>query len=93
MDKATISELKNRLSAYLDRVRAGHTVLIFDRGRPIARLERVEPNPGDRLARLECAGLLRRPKKKIDLRALRRLAPRARHSVRDALIEDRGKGR
>ncbi|WP_369294471.1 type II toxin-antitoxin system Phd/YefM family antitoxin, partial [Klebsiella pneumoniae] len=36
MEKATISELKNRLSAYLKKVRAGHTVLILDRDRPVA---------------------------------------------------------
>ena len=95
MDKATISELKNRLSAYLDRVRAGHSVLIFDRDRPIARLEPVEANarPDDRLAHLERAGLIRRAKTKIDLKALRRPAPRARRSVREALIEERREGR
>lgn len=95
MDKATISELKNRLSAYLDRVRAGHSVLIFDRDRPIARLERVEVNarPDDRLARLERAGLIRRAKAKVDLKALRLPPPRARQSVRDALIEERREGR
>jgi prevent-host-death family protein len=31
MEKATISELKNRLSEYLKKVRAGHTVLISRR--------------------------------------------------------------
>lgn len=94
MDKATISELKNRLSAYLDRVRAGHSVLIFDRDRPIARLERVEASTaGDRLAHLERAGLIRRANAKLDLKALRRAAPRARQSVREALIEERREGR
>ncbi|MEX1204473.1 MAG: type II toxin-antitoxin system prevent-host-death family antitoxin [Dongiaceae bacterium] len=31
MYRATISELKNRLSAYLRKVQAGETVLVFDR--------------------------------------------------------------
>src|SRR3990172_3653082 len=41
MYKATISELKNHLSAYLKKVQAGETVLVFDRNRPIARIERA----------------------------------------------------
>src|SRR5256885_14442785 len=65
MEKTTISQLKARLSAYLKKVRAGQTILIFDRDEPIARLESV--NAGgragsgeDRVVRLERAGLLRR---------------------------------
>src|SRR3989442_1226313 len=36
---ASISEAKNRLSALIDHVRAGDTVVIVDRGIPVARLE------------------------------------------------------
>ena len=39
MKTATIPEAKNRLSALIDRVRHGETVIITDRGRPVARLE------------------------------------------------------
>lgn len=35
---STISETKNNLSALLDRVRAGETITILDRDRPVARL-------------------------------------------------------
>jgi prevent-host-death family protein len=38
MTNASISELKSRLSAYLDRVREGEQVVVTDRGRPIAVL-------------------------------------------------------
>ena len=38
MIRATISEVKNGLSAYLPRVRSGESVLILDRGTPIARI-------------------------------------------------------
>ena len=38
MEKATVSQLKNSLSAYLKKVRAGQTVLILDREEPIAVL-------------------------------------------------------
>ena len=40
MEKATISQLKNRLSEFLKKVRAGQTVVVFDRSQPIARIER-----------------------------------------------------
>ena len=58
MEKATISQLKNSLSAYLKKVRGGQSVLILDRNEPIAVLERVNSNerPEGRLARLEQAG-------------------------------------
>ena len=65
MKTATISETKNGLSALLDRVRHGESILITDRNRPIARLEPVVsagdagPDEG-RLARLERAGVIRR---------------------------------
>lgn len=36
---ATITEAKNGLSALVDQVRAGESVLIMDRGTPVARLE------------------------------------------------------
>ena len=65
MRSATISEAKNGLSALLDRVRHGETVVITDRHRPVARLVPVPAaDPGDpdegRLARLERAGVVRR---------------------------------
>lgn len=41
MKKAMISELKNRLSYYLRLVRRGHPVLVYDRGRLIARIDPV----------------------------------------------------
>jgi prevent-host-death family protein len=41
MERASISQLKNSLSAYLDKVRSGVTVLVLDRNRPIARIERA----------------------------------------------------
>jgi prevent-host-death family protein len=41
MKTATISETKNQLSALLDRVRHGETILITDRSQPVARLEPV----------------------------------------------------
>jgi prevent-host-death family protein len=42
MTTVSISELKARLSAFLDIVREGDEVLVTDRGRPIARLMPVQ---------------------------------------------------
>jgi prevent-host-death family protein len=36
-----IRELKSHLSKYIARVRAGETVVVTDRGKPVARLEPV----------------------------------------------------
>lgn len=95
MEKATISELKNRLSEFLQKVRAGHTVLIFDREQPVARLERVtgDAHVEGRLARLERSGLLRRAKSRMPLKALRAAAPAPGRSVTEALVEERREGR
>lgn len=63
---ASISEAKNKLSALIDRVKAGETVLILDRGRPVARLEpapSIDEADDARIVRLERAGILRRGKR------------------------------
>jgi prevent-host-death family protein len=38
MKQARIAELKNNLSQYVARVRAGETITVLDRNRPVARL-------------------------------------------------------
>jgi len=59
---ATITETKNQLSALIDRVRGGESVLIVDRGIPVARLESAVGSGLDsdgKVARLERAGVVR----------------------------------
>ena len=60
MRTTTITEAKSGLSALIDRVRAGETILITDRGVPVARIEPVStsPDPTGRVERLTRAGLL-----------------------------------
>lgn len=68
MKKASLTETKNNLSALIDQVRHGETILILDRGRPIARIESVlagADEPEGRIARLERAGVIRRPKQRL----------------------------
>ena len=95
MEKATISELKNGLSGYLKKVRAGQTVLILDRDQPVARIERIEASSqaDDPLARLERAGLVKRGKPAVSVKALRQEAPRSRQSVVRALLDERSESR
>jgi prevent-host-death family protein len=63
MKRASITDAKNRLSALIDRVRNGETILIEDRGLPVAQLTpvagRTDTSDGDRFARLERQGILR----------------------------------
>jgi prevent-host-death family protein len=95
MEKATISQMRNHLSAYLQKVRAGESVLILDRNTPVARLEGIKADAHDneRLVRLEREGLLRRPKGPIPMKQLRTAPPRAKQSVLEALLEEREEGR
>lgn len=53
-----IRELKNQLSGYLDRVKAGEDITVTEHGRPIARLTSVAPAV-DRMASLVEAGIVR----------------------------------
>lgn len=54
---AGVREVKNNLSAYLDRVRDGEEVVITNRGRPVARLTSVDPDV-DRLQMLIAQGVV-----------------------------------
>lgn len=97
MKTATITEAKNRLSALLDEVRAGQTVVILDRGVPVARLEPIvaDPDQTGRLERLERAGIVRRALRPPPVELLGtpgpRLGPGA--SLLEALLEERRSGR
>jgi len=99
MEKASISQLKNNLSAYIKKVRAGATVTIFDRDQPVARLERVrlEELADEYLAELERQGLIKRPSRPLSAEEFKAFLeeplPKADASVLEALIEERREGR
>ena len=62
MANVSISELKANLSRYLREVRRGGEVQVLDRGRPIARLSKIDSGSGrddHHRARLAAAGVLR----------------------------------
>jgi prevent-host-death family protein len=98
MKKASITEAKNNLSALIDSVKGGSSVLIVDRGRPVARLEPATGISGDhddRLARLVREGIVR-PARGVSSRALfTTRPPRAKKGASGvrALLDERREGR
>jgi prevent-host-death family protein len=89
----TITDAKNGLSALLDRVKGGETVLILDRGVPVARLEPVAAmvDVPERLRGLERAGMIRLSAQAPPLDLLRTPGPelRAGASGVAVLLEER----
>ena len=89
--RATVGarELKTRLGAYLQQVRQGRTLVITDRGEPVAELKPVHEAVGEhaQLERLKALGVVtwleNRPL--APFRPVRGSGP----SVSDAIIEDR----
>lgn len=51
-------ELKARLGKYLRTVRAGKTLIVTDRGEPVAELRPLEEDLDRKIARLRAAGKL-----------------------------------
>ena len=104
MIRATISEVKNGLSAYLPRVRSGESVLILDRGTPIARIVPVgralehathadaDVDADARIERLVRAGVLSRQSFASPLEVLGQpFRPGA--GILEALLEERSEER
>ena len=83
-----IRELKARLSSYVRQARSGASVIITDRGEPVARLVPMGRSLEDRMEDLVEAGLIT-----WSGRNLSRIAPVARtqgqQAVADLLLEDR----
>jgi prevent-host-death family protein len=95
---ATITEAKNGLSGLIARVRAGESVLIVDRGIPVARLESAVGSEADadgRIARLQRAGVVRAAAEPAatDLVSGELPRPRKGASAVDALLDERRAGR
>ena len=96
MKTAAVSELKARLSEYLNRVKAGEEVLITSRGNPVARLLPVSRMKAGRetMANMEKRGLIKLGSGRLpqDFWGLPKPKDPA-GSVLQALLEEREKGR
>jgi prevent-host-death family protein len=98
MKKASITEVKNNLSALIDRVKGGSSLLIVDRGRPVARLEPVSGVRADddsRLARLVREGIVRPARAAVPRALLASKPPRSKEGASGvrALLDERREGR
>jgi len=96
MTRASVAELKAKLSEYLARAKAGEEVLVTERGRPVAKLVPVAGAAAAeaRLAELVRAGLVRPPQAPLPADFLSRKRP-ADHAGRalEVLLEERREGR
>ena len=98
MNRVSISELKAKLSEYLEAVRAGEEVIVTDRGRPVARIAPVsgQAETESRVRMLVRTGQARPPATEggIDLEMLRAHRPNVPGAgLAEAVIEERRVGR
>jgi prevent-host-death family protein len=98
--KVSVSDLKNQLSVYIDRVQRGRPLLIVGRGRHVARLEPISgagagPKADARLLSLERERVLRRGQHTLPAACLEGPLPRRSHhaSAVEALRAEREDGR
>lgn len=97
MKTVKIAELKNRLSYYLRRVQRGESILVCDRDRVIARIDRVaagtrvSESDGEWLDRLYRRGVIRRGVGKLSPQWLAR-RPAVGADVVAALLRERDEG-
>jgi antitoxin (DNA-binding transcriptional repressor) of toxin-antitoxin stability system len=98
MAQARISELKNRLSHYLNRVRQGESILVLDRDRVIARIDPAGSSPdattddSQWLDALERCGVVRRASRPLP-RAWLAGRPKLKADLLRALLDEREAGR
>lgn len=92
MSSATIGirELKSHLSAYLRRVKAGETVVITERGKPVGRILPLEESLEESLRNLEEAGVLAWSGRKLAPAKQDAPAVRGDRTISELLLEDRG---
>jgi len=92
MQKVGSREFKNRLGRYLDAARKGKSLIITDRGTPVAKVSPPDPEQHSetllraRLQELEAQGFIRLAKRPLGRFKPLRLSGRP---LSQALIEDR----
>jgi len=94
MLKASISTVKNELSSYLEKVKAGHRVLITDHRKVVALLEPVESASWPEEIRNRIgSGEAKHPHAKLDVAKFKRMAPGRGPSLTEAILEERSHSR
>jgi prevent-host-death family protein len=51
-----IGELKNKMSKYMRRAKAGKTIIVTEHGKTICQIEPVKPSVGDKVLTMVAAG-------------------------------------
>ena len=98
MKKVDIAELKKNLTRYLERVKRGESILVFDRNQPIARMiplqkvSRVATSDAA-LARLQRKGFIRRGNGDSPRWLAKRRLVKVEGSVLQDLLDERRSGR
>ncbi len=85
-----VRELKNQLSSFLDRVKAGEEITVTEHGRPVARLSAVAGDV-DHMAALVAAGIVQpatKPHRRLPAKQVK-IADGA-SSLADIVAEQRG---
>jgi prevent-host-death family protein len=97
MKKASISQAKNGLSALIDRVRQGASIVIEDRGVPVAKLEPIvdAADAEGRVSRLARQGVIRPPARALTKAWLSKRPPRLidGRNASDIVLEERREDR
>lgn len=91
MITASVTELKNQLSAHLKNVASGQSVLVTDHRKPIAILQALENRfPDEQLAALVAAGIVTPPQKSLVVSTFLKL-PKGKPTMAltSAVLEDR----
>jgi prevent-host-death family protein len=87
MKRSSVTDAKNRLSALIEHVRHGESVIIEDRGVPVAQLNpvavatRTAGADQDRVARLVRQGILRPPISAVPAKSLDIAPPKPKRRV------------
>jgi len=94
MKIASISELKDGLSAHLELVRSGELVVVTDRKSPVATLERIAPGTlAGETAGLVSEGIAAPRKTLLDVQAFLTMPPgRSQVGLAAAILDDRQEG-
>lgn len=96
MKNARISELRDRLSEYLARVRKGETVIVYDRDTPIARIDPIAPAAEDWpewVRDAERRGIVTPPRIRDGAKLPRPMKTKEPVGLLEALLEERRTGR
>ena len=96
MKNARISELRDKLSEYLVRVRNGETIIVYDRETPIARIEPIAAAPEDWpewIREAQRRGIITPPKIRDGAKLPRPMKTKEPGGLLEALLEERRSGR